>query len=176
MRSKYPANSVHRLLDFTLLLAAVACGDDSSGPGRTDYSGTYPGQFYVIASSTTPSERDSVPGGPVTLSLARSGGDRYHFSATSTSGGSSADITIDQAGAVSFPSFVQETSLELISSLLFGICDLSNAVATPSGSVVDGRLTISVLATGGTCDWSAGLGDPDIRPTHLQLTWTGTKS
>jgi hypothetical protein len=175
MHVKLSKVSLPSLYQLILLLTVAACGDDSSGPGRTDFSGTYPGQFYVIASSTTPSERDSVPGGAATLSLARSGGDRYHFSATSTTGGSSADITIDQAGAVSFPSFVQETSLELISSLLLGICDLSNAVATPSGSVVDGRLTISVLATGGTCDWSVGAGT-DIRPTHLQLTWTGNKT
>jgi hypothetical protein len=174
MRSNPYGASGGYLYRLALVLAVSACSDDSSGP-ETNYAGTYPGEFYAIVTSTGPSERDSVSGGDVTLTLERTDDDRYHFSVTSGVGGSAADIVIDQAGAVSFPAFDQEASLDLISSFLFGICDLSSAVATPSGSVVDERLTISVLATGGTCDWSAGQGT-DVRPTDIRLTWTGDKA
>jgi hypothetical protein len=174
MHSKLHGASVRLLCQLALVLAASACGDDSSGP-ETNFAGTYPGEFYAIVTSTGPSERDSVSGGDVTLTLERTDENRYHFSVTSGVGGSAADIVIDQAGAVSFPAFDQEASLDFISSFLFGICDLSSAAATPSGSVVDDRLTISVLATGGTCDWSAGQGT-DVRPTDIRVTWTGERT
>jgi hypothetical protein len=158
---------------FSVVLLA-ACGDDS-GPSGINYAGSYPGEFYAVASSTEPAERDSIPGGDVTLTLVRTDDDRYEFSSTGLSGSPVDDLTINDAGAVSFPAFDEPASLDLISSLLTGICDLSDAMATPSGSVVNDRLTITVLASGGTCDWSAGLG-ADVRPTDIQLTWTGTKS
>ncbi len=151
----------------------VACGDE--GPSGTDYSGSYPGEFYAIGTSTAPAERDSLPGGNVTLTLDRSDDNRYQFSSTTELGGSVGEIVINDAGAVSFPLFSEPESLEPISSLFTGICDLSSAVVTPSGSVVNNRLTITLLATGGTCDWSAGQGT-DVRPTQIQLTWTGTRS
>jgi hypothetical protein len=155
------------------LITLAACDDE--GPSWTNYAGSYPGEFYAIASSTEPEERDSIPGGDVTLSLTHSGDNRYHFSETTGLGGPDLDIEIDDAGTVGFPTFAAPASLELIESLLGPICDLSEATASPSGSVVNGRLTITVLTTGATCDWSAGLGD-DIRPTEIQLTWTGTRS
>jgi hypothetical protein len=74
---------------------------------------------------------------------------------------------------MSFPNFDPTRSLELLGSLLSGLCDVSSAVATPSGSVVGNRLTVNFLATGAVCDWS-GVG-VDIRSTHIQLTWTGTR-
>lgn len=74
-----------------------------------------------------------------------------------------------------FPGFVQQTSLDFLSSVLLGLCDFSNATATPSGMVVNDQLTVSLLATGGTCDWSIGAG-ADLRPTDVHLTWTGNKS
>lgn len=156
-------------------LVTLAACDDDEGPSGTDYSGSYPGEFYAIASSTEPAERDSIPGGDVTLSLTHSADNRYHFSETTGLAGPELDIAIDEAGTVGFPTFAAPASLDLIESVLGPICDLSNATATPSGSVVNGRLTITVLATGATCDWSAGLGD-DVRPTEIQLTWTGTRS
>jgi hypothetical protein len=158
---------------FCVVLFA-AC-DDDEGPSGINYSGIYPGEFYAIASSTDPVERDSIPGGDVTLSLTHSEDNRYHFSETSGLGGTDADLAIDNAGTVSFPGFDESASLAQIESFLGPICDLSNATATPSGSVVNGRLTITVLAAGATCDWSVGLGD-DVRPTEIQLTWTGTRS
>lgn len=161
-----------RRIVLVCLITLAACGDE--GPSGTDYSGSYPGEFYAIATSTLPAERDSLPGGGVTLTLDRSDDNRYQFSSTTELGGSVAEIVINDAGAVSFPLFDEPESLDLISSLLSGICDLSNAVATPSGSVVNNRLTITLLATGGTCDWSAGLGN-DVRPTQIELTWTGTR-
>jgi hypothetical protein len=157
------------------LAGVLACGDDSSGPDGVDYSGTYPGQFYVIVTSTMPDARDSIPGGAATLTLTRSEGDLYHFSASSSAGGSTTAISIDQNGAMGFPEFVQQTSLDFLSSVLLGLCNFSGATATPSGLVSNGKLTVSVLATGGTCDWSIGAG-ADLRPTDVQLTWTGDKS
>jgi hypothetical protein len=74
-----------------------------------------------------------------------------------------------------FPEFVQQTSLDFLSSVLLGLCDFTGATATPTGVVVDGKLTVSVVAAGGTCDWSIGTG-ADRRPTTVQLTWTGNKS
>jgi hypothetical protein len=41
------------------LAGGGACGDDPSGPDGVDYSGTYPGEFYVIVSSTVPEARIS---------------------------------------------------------------------------------------------------------------------
>ncbi|HEX2251138.1 MAG TPA: hypothetical protein VHH32_12385 [Gemmatimonadales bacterium] len=163
-----------RRIALACLIVLVAC-DDDEGPSGTNYAGNYPGEFYVIASSTEPEERDSIPGGDATLSLTHSGDDRYHFSETTGLGGPDLDIEIDAAGTVGFPTFAAPASLDLIESLLGPICDLANATAIPSGSVVNGRLTITVLATGATCDWSAGLGN-DVRPTEIQLTWTGTRS
>jgi hypothetical protein len=38
---------------------------------------------------------------------------------------------------------------------------------------VSKRLTFTLIVSGGSCDWS---GDgSDIRPTLVQLTWTGNK-
>lgn len=162
-------------LTWLAALVILASCDDDEGPNGIDHSGSYPGEFYAIASSTEPAERDSIPGGDATLSLTHSGDDRYRFSETTGLAGPEFDVEIDQAGTVDFPGFAGPASLDLIESVLGPICDLSNATATPSGSVVNGRLTITVLATGATCDWSAGLGD-DVRPTEIQLTWTGTRS
>jgi hypothetical protein len=159
---------------LAVLVLAAACGGDSSGPSRADFSGTYNGQFYVIATSANPAGRDSLNGGAVTLTLAHTSGDSYHLSeTTSGGGGSSADLTIDQAGAMSFPSYDQSQALALIGSLLTGICNLSSAVATPSGSVVNGRLTVSSITSGSICDWSGN--GTDIRATIIQLTWTGSR-
>jgi hypothetical protein len=163
-----------RQIVLACVISLVAC-DDDEGPSGINYAGSYPGEFYVIASSTEPEERDSIPGGGVTLSLTHSGDNRYHFSESSGLGGSDADLAIDDAGTISFPDFDGSASLAQIESLLGPICDLSGATATPTGSVVNGRLTISVQATDATCDWSAGLGD-DVRSTEIQLTWTGTRS
>jgi hypothetical protein len=164
-----------RILWCCALAGVAACGDDSSGPDGVDHSGTYPGQFYVIVTSTMPDARDSIPGGTATLTLTWSEGDLYHFSASSSAGGSTTAVSIDQNGAMGFPAFVQQTSLDFLSSVLLGLCDFSSATATPSGLVQSGELTVSVLATGGTCDWSIGAG-ADLRPTDVQLTWTGNKS
>lgn len=175
MRLTIWGTSVRYIYQLIPVLALWACGDDSSGPDSINYAGTYPGEFYAIVTSAAPSERDSLSGGAVTLTLERSDEDRYHFSVTSGVDTPAADIVMDEAGVVTFPAFNQQANLDLISSFLFGICDLSSAIATPSGSVVDEQLTISVLATGGTCDWSAGQGT-DLRPTDIQLTWTGNKT
>jgi hypothetical protein len=162
-----------RRIVLACLITLAACNDE--GPSGTNYAGSYPGEFYVIASSTEPAERDSIPGGNATLSLTHSGDNRYHFTETTGLGGPDFDIEINDAGTVGFPTFAGSASLDLIDSLLGPICDLADATATPSGSVVNGRLTITVLATGATCDWSAGLGN-DVRPTEIQLTWTGVRS
>jgi hypothetical protein len=84
-------------------------------------------------------------------------------------------VSIDQNGSMGFPGFVQETTLDFLSSVLLGLCDFSNGLATPSGSVVGEKLTMSVSATGAVCDWNLGTG-ADLRPTDVQLTWTGNKS
>lgn len=155
------------------MVAGGCGGGDATGPSEVNHSGTYPGTFYVIATSTSPVQRDSINGGPVTLTLARQSGETYEFSATNTSGGSATTLGINSAGALSFPNFDPSQSLEFLGSFLSGICDLSSALATPSGSVVGRRLTVNYLTTGAVCDWS-GTG-VDIRATHIQLTWTGSK-
>lgn len=156
-----------------IALLALGCGGDSSGPSSVSFAGTYPGQFYGIFSSTNPSGRDSLNGGAVTMSLASTGGDNYTLSTTTTSGGSSASVTVNGAGAMTFPNFDEAEALSLVESLSTGICDLTGANATPSGSVVSQRLTFTLLVSGGICDW-AGDGS-DIRPTLIQLTWAGNK-
>jgi hypothetical protein len=75
---------------------------------------------------------------------------------------------------MSFPNFNEAQALDLLGSLTTGICNLTNANATPSGSVVNQRLSFTLLVSGGTCDWSGN--GTDIRPTLIQLTWTGTKT
>ena len=159
---------------LVVALALVGCGGDSSGPSSASFAGTYPGQFYIISNSTSPVERDSTNGGAVTLSLASTGGENYTLSTTTTIGGSSAPVTVNSAGAMSFPNFDEAEALDLVGSLATGICTVTGANATPSGSVVSQRLTFTLLVSGGFCDWS---GDgTDIRPTLIQLTWTGTKT
>jgi hypothetical protein len=158
-----------------LALVAAGCGSDSSGPSTVSYSGSYPGEFYVISSSTSPAGRDSANGGPVTLSLASTGGEDYTFSSTTSSGGSSAPVSINSAGAMSFPNFDEASALNLIGSFVSGLCSMNGANATPSGSVLNRRLAVSFIVSGATCDWSGG-GGTDIRATIIQLTWTGTKS
>lgn len=176
MHPKIPALSTN-LCGLVLVIAAVGCGGgDSTAPKPASFAGSYPGQFYVIATSTVPSERDSTNGGPVTLTLASTTGESYDFSVTTSSGGSSGSVDINSAGAMSFPNFDESSALNLLRSMLVGICNLSGVVGTPSGSVVAKRLTLSILATGATCDWSGGSGTPDIRPTHIQLTWTGNRA
>src|SRR4051812_36536292 len=114
--------SMRRWLPTLLTGAALAgCGGDSTGPSEANYSGTYQGTFYVIATSTVPAERDSLNGGPVTLTLAKQTGETYQFSSTNTSGGSTTTLAINSAGAMSFPTFDQSQSLALIASLLSGI-------------------------------------------------------
>jgi hypothetical protein len=155
------------------LVLALACGGDSSGPNPVNFSGTYHGDFYVIATSTNPVERDSITVGPATLTLANSGGNNYHLSVTTPGGGSTAELTIDQAGAMGFPNYDPDQAIEVISSVISGVCEVSSAVSTPSGSVVGGRLTVTSITTGATCDW--GPAGSDTRPTIVQLTWTGTR-
>jgi len=166
---------MHKTAVVLMALAAVACGGDSSGPSSANFAGTYPGEFYLISSSTNPVARDSANGGPVTLTLASDGGGNYTFSTTNSSGGSSAPVTINSAGAMSFPNFDESSALDLIGSFAAGLCSMSAANATPSGSVVNQQLAVSFIVSGASCDWSGGNGT-DIRATVLQLTWTGAKS
>jgi hypothetical protein len=64
-----------------LALAGVSCGD--SGPEEApDFSGSYRGEFYVIAISGDPGdamESDSLSFYPVTLRLAERGEEIYDF-------------------------------------------------------------------------------------------------
>jgi hypothetical protein len=166
---------MRRTLVVLLALVAAGCGGDNSGPSSVSFSGSYPGEFYVLSSSTSPAARDSVNGGPVTLSLASTGGEEYTFSSTTSSGGSSAAVSINSAGAMSFPDFDEASALNLIGSFVTGLCSMNGANATPSGSVVNRRLAVSFIVSGATCDCSGG-GGTDIRATVIQLTWTGTRS
>jgi hypothetical protein len=175
MREETARTFLPRRWRWAVLAGVVACGDDPSGPEGLDYSGTYPGELYAIITSTGPGARDSISAGAATLTLTWSEGDRYNFSATSGAEGLNTAVAIDQNGAMGFPGFVQQTSLDFLSSVMLGLCDFSAASATPSGSVVNEELTVSVVATGVTCDWSLGSG-ADVRPTDVQLTWTGNKS
>ena len=157
------------------LILLMACGgDDSTGPTETNFSGTYQGQIYVITTSTTPTQqRDSASGGAVTMTLARGSGENYEMSVTGASV-LSADVTINQAGVMGFPDSDEAGTIERLSSLLLGICNLDNASAQPSGSVVHPRLTFSANVTGAVCDYSGGSGT-DLRATLIQVTWTGTR-
>jgi hypothetical protein len=76
-----------RILLFAAAVLTACGGGDSSGPSSISYTGTYPGQFYGILSSTSPTGRDSTNGGAVTLSLASTGGEGYTLSITNTTGG-----------------------------------------------------------------------------------------
>jgi hypothetical protein len=163
-----------RHLALFIALAVVGCGGDSTGPSNQNFAGSYPGEFYVISTSSQPTQRDSTNGGAVTLTLTSTGGESYAFSSTTSAGGSSGSININSAGVMSFPTFDETSSLNFLGSLTSGVCDLSNASVTPTGSVVSQRLSLTLLVSGGVCDYSQN--GSDVRPTLLQLTWTGTKS
>ena len=153
----------------------LACGgDDSTGPGTQSFAGTYPGTFYVIATSASPASRDSINGGAVTLSLTGQGPE-YTLSTTTQSGGSTANVSVNAAGAMNFPDFDEADALDFAQSLFLGICDFGQANASPSGSVVGSKLTVSFIAVGALCDHSAAQDGSDIRPTAIQMTWTGTR-
>jgi hypothetical protein len=169
-------------LSRIILTVGVACllaacgGSDSTGPsGGGSFAGTYNGTFYITAISNAPAETDSASGGAVTLTLTGHSGDAYTVSVTSASGGSSADININSAGAVSFPAFDPVSSRALLQSFVAGVCDLSAAVPVPDGAVSGRHLQINYTAAGGVCDWGAGTGTPDVRTTLIRLSWQGTR-
>jgi hypothetical protein len=157
------------------LILLMGCGgDDGTGPTEANFSGTYQGQVYVITTSTTPTQqRDSATGGAVTMTLARGTGENYELSVTGASP-LAANVTINQAGVMGFPESDEEGTIEQLSSLLLGICNLDNASAQPSGSVVNSRLTFTASLAGAICDYSGGSGT-DLRATLIQVTWTGTR-
>lgn len=162
---------------FSALLIA-ACGDDSNGPSATDFSGSYTGRSYVIATSTVPEERDSLDLGPATLTLNRNSESSYGISVVNQLGGTAgitAPVTINSGGVFSFPDFDAGSVLGNLSSSLLGICDLSNATASPSGVVQGSGATLTIQVSGALCDFSLGAGPPDVRPTVAAFTWTGTK-
>jgi hypothetical protein len=168
---------VRKFLIFSALLVA-ACGDDSNGPAATDFSGNYSGRYYVIATSAAPDERDSLDLGPATLTLNRNSESSYDISVVNQLGGTAgitAPVTINSAGVFSFPGFDANSVLSSLSSSLLGICDVSNASASPSGVVQSSRATLTIQVSGALCDFSGGLGPPDVRPTTAAFTWTGTK-
>ena len=161
---------------FSALLIA-ACGD-SNEPSSTNFSGTYSGRYYVIATSTGPEERDSLDLGPATLTLTRNTADSYEIAVVTQLGGSAdiaAPVTINSGGVFSFPGFDAGSVLADLSSSLLGICDVSNASAFPSGVVQDSRTTLTIQVSGAQCDFGAGTGTPDVRTTTAAFTWTGTK-
>jgi hypothetical protein len=171
-----PGDTVRYLLLFSALLIA-ACGDDSSGPSSTDFSGTYSGRYYVIATSSTPDQRDSLDLGPASLTLNRKSESSYDISVVNQLGGTAgvtAPVTINSAGVFSFPGFDAGSILSTLSSSLLGLCDLSNASASPAGMVQNSRATLTIQVTGAQCDFGAGTGTPDVRPTTAGFTWTGT--
>jgi hypothetical protein len=157
-----------------LAFALAGCSGDNSGPSSVSFAGTYPAEFYAIISSTSPVEHQSPYGGLVTLTLTSIAGEDYTLSFATTAGGSSAPVSVNSAGAMSFPNFNEAQALDLVGSLTTGVCDVTNANATPSGSVVSKQLSFTLLVSGAICDWS-GNGN-DIRATLIQLTWTGTRS
>ena len=164
------------ILGTALLIAA--CGDDSSGPSSTDFSGSYSGRSYVIATSSAPERRDSLDLGPATLTLNRKSETSYDISVVNQLGGTAgitAPVTINSAGVFSFPGFDAGSILGTLSSSLLGVCDLSNASASPSGAVQDSRATLTIQVSGALCDFGAGTGTPDVRPTTAGFTWTGTQ-
>ena len=168
----------HILLFSALLI--TACGDDSNGPSVADFSGSYSGRYYVIATSAAPEERDSLDLGPATLTLTRNSDDRssYDISVVNQLGGTAgitAPVAISSAGVFSFPGFDAGSVLSTLSSSLLGICDISNASASPSGVVQDSRATLTILVSGAMCDFGAGTGTPDVRATTAGFTWTGTR-
>ena len=161
---------------FSALLIA-ACGNDSNGPASTDFSGTYSGRYYVIATSSAPERRDSLDLGPATLTLNRKSESSYEISVVNQLGGTAgvtAPVTINSSGVFSFPGFDAGSILGTLSSSLLGVCDLSNASASPSGMVQDARATLTIQVSGALCDFGAGTGTPDVRPTTAGFTWTGT--
>jgi hypothetical protein len=157
-----------------LALAVAGCGGDSSGPSSVSVAGTYPGEFYAILSSTSPVESESPYGGLVTLTLTSIAGEDYTLSFATTAQGSSAPVSVNSTGAMSFPNFNEAQAVELAGSLTTGVCDVTNANATPSGSVVSKRLSFTLVVSGAICDWSGS--GTDIRATQIQLNWTGTRS
>ncbi len=158
-----------------LLAAILGCGGgDSTGPSTQNFSGTYQGTVYAILSSTAPvQDRDSLNGGALTLTLARSSGENYDLSISSPVGGVAGGVTVNSAGVIAFPNFDEAEVLDEASSSLLGICNLDNASASPAGSVVGPRATVTVMISGVVCDYSGN--GSDVRATHLQLTWTGVK-
>jgi hypothetical protein len=157
-----------------LAFALAGCGGDSPGPSSVSVAGTYPGEFHAILSSTSPVEQESPYGGLVTLTLTSIAGEDYTFSFATTAGGSSAPVSVNGAGAMSFPDFNEVQALDLVGSLTTGVCDATNANATPSGSVVSKQLSFTLLVSGAICDWSGN--GTDIRATLIQLIWTGARS
>jgi hypothetical protein len=161
----------------SVLLALVASCDGDTGPDEArDFSGTYAGEFYVIATSTDPSAHDSLNGGAVTLTLAEQGDELYDLTSTNISGGSPGMVTINSTGVMAFPDFNGEPTLSLVGTFLAGFCDLSIAMVVPAGEVRDDRLTVVHHIADARCDWGAGTGSSDPRETRLRVTWTGPKS
>ena len=161
---------------LALLVVATGCGggDDTAGPSETNFSGTYQGQYYAIVTSTVPiAARDSLAGGPVTLTLARSGGENYELSISQGTGGFGGDVTVNSAGIIAFPNADEEEVLSNLSSALLGICNLNNASVTPQGNVTGSRITVTISISGALCDYSGN--GSDVRATLIQYTFTGTR-
>lgn len=163
-----------RVVVLAALGLVVGCGGDDNGGGLgpAGFEGTYSGEFYAIATSTNPSERDSVNGGAITVSLDARLGDSYDLSTTTQSGGFTSVVNVDASGAMSFPNFDPNQALRVGSALLGGICDVQIGIPSPSGSVSGRRLTFTLFVDRGICQWGSG----DNRRTDIQLTWTGTRS
>ena len=68
-----------------MTLAVFGCGGDSSGPSNVSFAGTYPGQFYLISTSTVPAARTSQRGSGDAIT-GFDGRENYPFSVTAATG------------------------------------------------------------------------------------------
>ena len=113
---------------------------------------------------------------PITITIAhRSDGD-YDFSVTSPSGGgTSAVVGINADGLFSFRTF-NEAEVLLVGAALFnGLCSTSGAVVAGDGWVYLNGARLLIHVTDTTCDWGAGTGTQDLRPTVLTIGYQGEK-
>lgn len=167
-----------KLVGLRVMLLAVfaGCGGGNSTGPTPDFTGTYPGTVTVGAVSAVPAGSTSTAPSPITLTIGLRTDGNYDLSITTPSGGGSSRVVgINAAGAMSFPTFDQASALQLVASLFNGLCATGGAFVTPSGSVQGRTATELFIVTGLTCDWGAGTGVPDVRPTTITFTYQGTK-